>query len=309
MIGIGRGTGLRELRAVWKLLRIRPVLAWGLCGALLGVAIAVHEVGLGLYWEGILIGVLGIILVQGVAAHGINDLVDIEVDRDAPIEKTGRVKVLILGWLSPEQLKALVLASIAGALILSAYLYTRLGWPILVFMGVAVWAPLSYSLPPLRLGWRPFNEFVVALPSITAVTVGAYFVASHGSVSLLSLSLVGGVIHAFLNMSWFVVSRIPDVEADRAHGKVTTVVWLGLNMDRAKKLALLYMGAGYLAEVIVTVSNPLFLVGLVTMPLYLRYILALDPDDSVSAAGVRLKCMRLTSVHAILVSLSFFLLG
>jgi 4-hydroxybenzoate polyprenyltransferase len=220
---------------VSKLFRWRPVTAWGIIGITIAVACAFHS-GLTIDWVNLFYVTGVILLVQGIIAHGVNDLADVEVDRIAPIEETGRSKVLVTGEMTRDKMLALLGSTGLTAFLLVIYLAMRAGPYVFVFAAFAAFAVFGYSCKPLRLGWHPFSELTVVVPTITAMILGVEYVLI-GTVTAPALLL--GSSYGFFNASWFMFSRAQDYEADKEVGKRTTIVSYGLSYTQ--DFAVLYL--------------------------------------------------------------------
>jgi 1,4-dihydroxy-2-naphthoate octaprenyltransferase len=154
---------------------------------------------------------------------------------------------------------------------------------------------VSYSTPPLKLGYRPFNELFVVLPALVGVVVGTDLVMT-GSWSWLAIAV--GWVHAMFCISWFIVSRVPDYEPDKAVDKITSVVYLG--RDNAAMLSAVYATLALVALPFIAEVSVLPIAA--TIPAWvvllngLRKLDAYDPDQ---ASGIRLANMRVTTYHAL----------
>lgn len=210
--------------SLFKLFRWKPVAAWGAVGILIAASCAVSS-GLAVDWLNLLIAAGIVLLIQGIIAHGINDLADEQVDRIAHIEATGRSKLLVSGEMSRSCMVVVISSAAVLSLLLLILLMVRVDCGVLVFAGVAVYAAFGYSEKPLRLGWRPFSELTVVVPVITAMICGVEYVMI-GAVTLTAIYI--GISYGFFNASWFMYSRAQDYEADRVMGKTTTIVKYGL---------------------------------------------------------------------------------
>lgn len=214
-----------KLITLYKLFRFKPTVAWSICGILLGTATAIHEYGLFLNWVYIAIALLPVILMQGFIAHAINDLEDEEVDKKTDMKGTNRFKVLIAGIASRNDLIYIVSAFLGVTTAVVVVLFETFGFPILIFYAVALYAAIGYSLPLLKLGWKPYSEWTVVFPVLVTLVVAVNYVAT-GTFSWLALTI--GILFALFNIIWFLVSRMMDYEPDKAAGKITTFVKLGL---------------------------------------------------------------------------------
>jgi 1,4-dihydroxy-2-naphthoate octaprenyltransferase len=296
-----------RLGALFQLLRIKPVASWGLSAFALGVSVALYEVGvdINLFHGGL--ALLMVVLTQGFVSHGLNDAYDwiTGTDKKSIGKGTGGSRVIPEGKMTVVGTLFVSCLALAGTLGIGWYFIQQYGTPMVVLLGIAVWAPVSYSVPPLKLGYRPFNEMVVALPALVGVVAGTALVLA-GTVSVVAI-LVGWV-HAMFCIGWFVVSRVPDYEPDKRVGKVTSVVHVG--RDNAKLLS-----AGYLAFGLAVVGplavrvSPVFIVSAFAWGLLMVVLSELDPYDAEKASEVRLRMMHLTTGHAIGVAVGLPLAG
>lgn len=215
-----------NLTILQKLFRLKPTVAWSFCGLLLGISVAINEYGFGLNWLYLVVAILPVVLLQGFVAHAVNDLEDEEVDKNTDMKSTNRFKVLISGIASRKDLIIIASAFLIITLYAALFLFIKLGYLILVFYVVGLYAALCYSLPPLKLGWKPYAEWTIVLPVLVTLVVAVNYVAT-GHLSF--LAFVIGILFALFNIVWFLVSRMMDYDADKAAGKITTFVKLGLN--------------------------------------------------------------------------------
>jgi len=213
------------ISSVCRLFRWRPVIAWGVVSIMIAVACAV-ESGRGIDWINLLLVGLTILIIQGIIAHGVNDLADEDVDRIAPIDETGRSKVLVSGEMSRRSMFAITSAAVLAVFLLVILLWMRAGAYTLLFAGIAAYAVFGYSTKPLRLGWRPFSELFVVVPAIVAMICGVEYVLIS---EVTQLAFIMGLSYGFFNASWFMYSRAQDYEADKELGKRTTIVKFGLD--------------------------------------------------------------------------------
>lgn len=290
----------QQLRAVPQLLRLKPVMSWGLSALLLGAAVSYSRVGMDIdVFHGIL-AVFTVLLAQGVVSHGLNDAYDWITGTDMmSIGKgTGGSRVIPEGKMT---VKGTIAVAVAGMVCLGSigiYFASIYGVPMVVLFAIAIWSSVSYSAPPLKLGYRPFNELVVVLPALVGVVVGTELVLT-GDWTVIGVGV--GFMHAMFCISWFIVSRIPDYEPDKSVGKVTSVVFVGRRA--APMLAVLYLVAGFAAMVILA-SEVSFIFGAALLPwaYMVTNIQSLNPYDEEMASVVRLENMHATSANAVLIS-------
>jgi len=222
-----------------KLFRWRPVTAWGIVGIMIAVACAI-ESRLAIDWINLLLVGIAVMIIQGIIAHAVNDLADEEVDRIAPLEETGRSKILVSGEMSRRSLFAIASAAVITVFMIIILLAMRAGPTVYVFAAFACYAVFGYSCKPLKLGWHPFSELTVVVPTIAMLICGVVYVMTSG---FTIIALLVGISYGFFNASWFMYSRAQDYAADKAAGKITTIVHFGL--DSTPELAVMYLFVGF----------------------------------------------------------------
>jgi 1,4-dihydroxy-2-naphthoate octaprenyltransferase len=220
---------MKLLKAVLKLMRFKPVISWTVCGFMLALSVAYHETGALQNSDLLVASFIAVVLIQGVISHAMNDLCDEDVDRNANIDETGRTKVLINGMATRSDLRAFVLSALFISLMVFINVYNRLGYIILLFGFIGLYAAICYNVRPLKLGWRPFSEWTVVYPVITTLVVAVNYIATE-HVSF--LAFIVGTSHAFFNIRWFMDSRMMDIQPDSEHGKITTSVFLRMHNIR-----------------------------------------------------------------------------
>lgn len=226
------------MAGIGKLFRWRPVTAWGVAGVMIAVSCAI-ESELPIDWLNLGVVALIILFVQGIIAHGVNDLADEEVDRIAPIEETGRSKLLVSGEMTRRCMGNIISSACVITILLIILLTVRAGPTVLLFAAFAAYSVFGYSCEPLKLGWRSFSELTIVVPTITVLIMGVvYVMTSHVTI----ITLFVGLSYGFFNASWFMYSRAQDYEADKAMGKRTTIVSLGLDATRGCAAMYLYIG-------------------------------------------------------------------
>lgn len=207
-------------RALYDLARFLPLMSWSGNASFLGVSAAVVTAGFsGVNWGLTILAVLVAIMLQYVA-HPINDIADLYVDRLANIDGTGRRKVLISGLATRDELIRISLVIVLLAALIAAII--SLFRPIALIFGavgfIAVWA---YNAAPARLSYRPFPEIFIAFPANIAMVVGIAYVASG---VITTLSLILGLVQAFMAASMLISYFAMDVQSDFLGGKCSTVV-------------------------------------------------------------------------------------
>ena len=290
----------RRFSALIQLLRIGPVMSWGVSALALGVGVAVARSGTSLSYTNGFLALALVVLAQGFVSHGLNDAYDwlTGTDKESIGKGTGGSRVIPQGKLSVIGTIGVALIALAGVIAIGGYFHQQYGRPILVLLGVAVWSPVAYSVPPLKLGYRPFNELVVVLPALAGVVVGTDLVLVG---SLSPVAAATGVLHALFCISWFIVSRVPDYRPDKRVGKVTSVVYIGRENAGLLAAGYLALGLAVAAALAVTVS-PVYLLAGGGWAWLMLGLSRLDTYDAENASEVRRRNMHSTTAHGILLA-------
>lgn len=185
---------------------------------LLGLSVAIYNVGFqGVNWSLGIAGGLVFVILQYVA-HPLNDMTDCEVDKLAYLELTDRKKVLVSGLMTFKQLGIISGILLMAALILSSYIVITRPYA-MCFFAVGFFAVIAYNF--FKLSYHPFSEWTVVFPVLVSLVAGVAYTAS-GQLSMVAIYV--GMVHALVNIPFFLTSRAMDVGADRAAGKITTLV-------------------------------------------------------------------------------------
>lgn len=192
--------------------------SWSGSGIILGIAVVIHELGLGAVdWGLVVVAAAGVVLVHYVS-HALNDLTDYEIDAKTNIEGTGRHKILLAGDVTRKELTWLSIGLIGLVTALAIYVGTKVPGA-LFFVAVGYWGMFSYNSKPMKLAYKPLNELVVDIPLNMALVIGVAYVASG---KLLLLAAVMGVFQTFMAMSMKVTYAAMDSGTDRKWGKITS---------------------------------------------------------------------------------------
>ncbi|WP_416150766.1 prenyltransferase [Salipaludibacillus sp. HK11] len=185
--------------------------------------------------------------IHGVLTHAFNDYSDYQSGTDdfSPAILSGGSRVIQKGMISLNTLWSLG-KWLAIVLILIALLFAMFAqYKLTVLILIGVWAAASYSLPPLRLSYRPFlGEWLSLFPSILFLGFAGAWI-SLGYIPLWAMQ--NAVINALICLSWVMVHHIPDLEADKqaVPMKQTSVVWFatkfGLYYSRIPALLYLFI--------------------------------------------------------------------
>lgn len=168
------------------------------------------------------------VLLQGLAAHAWNDREDWRTGTDPanPALLSGGSKAVHRGLLGAAHLTWTAAGAVAAAGLIALHFTLHRGAGALLLWLIAVWAAGAYSLPPLRLAYRPLaGEWLCAWPAIVAGAAGTFYLLT-GALTLPVLA--AGAVHGLFCLAWLMQHHLVDVRADLAAdpAKLTTPAWL-----------------------------------------------------------------------------------
>ncbi len=256
---------------------IRPhIVAGGLLGYLLGALLALNS-GAAFNPAHLALG-YAVVLAGDLSTHYSNDYHDVEIDSRSPPKMFGRNKTLVAHpEARPAALGVAIAFTAASLAAAAAMVAIRVSTPTLLLVAAAALAlGWMYSSPPTRLNARGLGEATIAVGTGFAVPAVGYMAAAGALDDAFLLASAPLVLYGFVLS---ICLELPDMEADRGHGKTTLVVALGRR--RAVALTVLATAA---ASVIFTFS-PAGRVGGSTLP----PLLSLAPlAAAISGAAARL---------------------
>jgi 1,4-dihydroxy-2-naphthoate octaprenyltransferase len=301
--------------------RIKPLAAWSIADSVLGAGLALYLSS----WHIVAplpmaMAIIVVILIQWVA-HPLNDILDYDLDRKAPIEETARIKPIVDGRISMNETKWLTRGMLVIILAIMAYLV--LLQPILVLPAAyGVGAMLGYSSSRLRLAYRPFTEFYLGIPINTiSITVISYI----GSGQLSWIAVIVGVVYAFATSSFFLSMMSMDFPTDRTVGKRTTIVsfpwihWCTYYPSIGLAIALVsapffYLTLGVIPALLFIVPSALVFTVLIMWgsqvdELRLRFLKGLVPDPEGRSGTLRLGQLYAATVFGFVLGALFAFMG
>jgi 1,4-dihydroxy-2-naphthoate octaprenyltransferase len=200
--------------------RVKPLAGWSISGSLLGVALAIYLAhGDGLDVIPMILAAIAVILMQYVA-HPMNDIMDYDLDRQAPMSETGRIKPLVDGIITQKETKWLTVSIVLAIIAIISYLI----WlhPVLILpasYGMA--ALVGYNHRSFKLAYKPYSELYLSMP-INAIAVFVLSYIGSGQLSLIAAAV--SISFGFASSSFFVSMMSMDFPTDRKNDKRTTVV-------------------------------------------------------------------------------------
>lgn len=166
-------------------------------------------------------------IIHGVLTHAFNDYTDYHsgTDANSPAILSGGSRVLQQGKISIHTLWLLGKWLAIALLILAVIFAVLAQYKLTILLLIGVWGAGSYSIPPLRLSYRPFlGEWFSLFPSILFLGFAGAWLAL-GYVPLWAMQ--NAVINGLICLAWVMVHHIPDLDADKkaVPVKQTSVVW------------------------------------------------------------------------------------
>lgn len=277
---------LKNLKVGWTLLRFIAVISSSIVTILSSMLPLFLYTSLStgyLFFMFIFLSIVAIVF-HGVLVHLFNDYADFLTGTDAhsPAILSGGSRVIQKKFMRPELVwkigKRLAIALLAVAVFMM--FIGRHELTILIIVGV--WAAVSYSLPPLRLSYRPFlGEWFSLFPAILFLGIAGPWIILE---SIPLWAIQNAVINALVCMGWVMVHHIPDVRADQqaVPKKRTSVVWFveRFGIGFARVPAFLYFFVAGLCAVWVGMERlvaGLIVGGLVFVALAL--VVRMEPED------------------------------
>ncbi|HGG56943.1 MAG TPA: prenyltransferase, partial [Nannocystis exedens] len=178
---------------------------------------------------------LGFVWLVHAGTHYCNEYYDLPADRlnRNPSPWTGGSRVLVNGDLDPKV--SIQTSSVAFALAVALAFCLPSGY-CQALAALIILLSWGYSVPPIRLAWRGFGEAtVIAVLNLGVPLLGCALLLGELPL-LLWLTLLPLVPISFTRM---LIMNMADAESDRAAGKRTLVVKLGMAMSsRVHRLGL-----------------------------------------------------------------------
>jgi 1,4-dihydroxy-2-naphthoate octaprenyltransferase len=182
-----------------------------------------------------------------VAANTFNDYFDWtsgtdEANNDYFLPYSGGSRSVELGLVSERQLFTVASLALLASAALGLALTLRSGLGVAAFGLLGAFFAYFYTAPPLRLAARKgLGELAVGL-SFGPLAVAGTVYALTGTVAL--ADFLAGVPIGLLTVAILWINQFPDLEADKASGKVNLVVVLGRERARWGYVALMLAAFG-----------------------------------------------------------------
>lgn len=217
------------------LLAMRPkTLLAGAVPVMVGIAAAVsNDV---VKWGPSLGALVAAILIQ-IGANFANDLFDFRKGSDTD-DRLGPIRVSRSGLLTSRQIVGGIYVSFGSASLIGVYLVWVGGWPILAIGVLSILAGITYSGGSLAYGYRGLGDLAVFLFFGVFAVNGTYYIQalSFDWLAVWACIPVGALATAILT-----VNNLRDIDTDRATGKVTLAVRMGVLGTQKEYIMLLIL--------------------------------------------------------------------
>ncbi len=279
MINIARA------KAWFMIFRIQAVLVWAVATVVVGSAAAIdpdHPID----WINFFLCVTIASIVQGFPAHIVNEITDWTSGADRPRPgKSGGSKVLMTGLATVTQLRQMFRITTAAAIGLMVWLCWRTSWDIGILFLIGYAVCILYTLPPVRLAYRPFlGEWLGGFAGIVINIVGAYAV-QNGAVDfqILQMALPIGMIYIGIMLLFHYV----DIEGDSQAVPVkrTTIVFLGLRHSQTYILAILVVAALLAAGASLSFPPAAWFAGVAALHVIIQWACNPSSSESIIRSG------------------------
>ncbi|HTY75123.1 MAG TPA: prenyltransferase [Candidatus Nanoarchaeia archaeon] len=223
--------------------------------------------------------VLIAIIINHIALNMTDDYYDFKhaVDQLKPGEQnpyTGGSGTLSSGLIKPRSMFKVFTICYLATVAAGFYLTLTRGLPILALGLIGVFCAVFYTAPPVSFGHHGLGELAMLLNFGTVIGLGAFYVqAQKFTIEAFLATLPLGI----MLFSMIVINEIPDVEEDRAAGKLTLVARYGKKAGAKAYIASWICTCGVIVGSVAMQILPIFtLMALFSLPLVLRSIKTLN---------------------------------
>lgn len=212
------------------ILAARPKTLWAaFAPVLIGTALA-YDAGQ-FHFLSALVAMLGALLIQ-IGTNFANDYYDYIKGSDTK-ERLGPTRATAAGLVKPNSMKKAFILVFIFAAILGSYLIFRAGLPIVIIGGLSILFAIFYTAGPFPLGYNGLGDiFVFSFFGLVAAG-GTYYVQA---LDINAIVIGAGIAPGLFSTAILTVNNLRDVFQDRAAGKKTLAVRLGIRFARAEYL-------------------------------------------------------------------------
>jgi 1,4-dihydroxy-2-naphthoate octaprenyltransferase len=256
-------------------IRILPVLVWAFTAISIGTALAYLETGAFFTWNFFLAMAVAC-LVQAYPTHAANEIVDWLSGTDA--HGFGGSKVVREGLLSIKDLRIIFVGSLIVVIVLASIVIFTIDHRLVWFGAVGIAASLFYSLPPLKLAYRPFvGEWIGGFVGVFVAVTGGYYIQAF---TLSPVVIIAGIALGISDIAIMEMFHTVDYDADKSANpqKRTTIVFLG--SERGQIYVLAHICSAAFLLWILTLYYWQIAVLAITATICIYFYYGYDPADS-----------------------------
>jgi 1,4-dihydroxy-2-naphthoate octaprenyltransferase len=246
---------------------------------------------------------LAALLLQ-IGANIANDVFDFHRGADTAA-RLGPLRVTQAGLLTPAEVRRGMWVVFGLAAILGIYLAAQAGWPVVLMGLAAIAAAIAYTGGPFPLGYHGLGEVFVFIFFGLVAECGTVFVQSKG---LNSLAWWSAIPVGLLIVNILVVNNLRDIETDRAAGKMTLTVRLGVAAGRGEYMICLVIAYAIpLLMVFLGVGQAWLLLAWLSLPAALPLVRSIYKDRGRPLNNTLAGSGRLALLYGLFYSLGLIL--
>jgi 1,4-dihydroxy-2-naphthoate polyprenyltransferase len=247
------------LPQAWVIASRPKTLPAAISPVIVGAALAAAE-GSFVLWP-VLAALLAALLLQ-IGSNLANDYFDALNGADTP-DRIGPTRVTAAGLISPTAMRAGIGIVFGLAALVGLYLIWVAGWPILIIGAAAILAALAYTGGPKPFGYMGLGDLFVFLFFGPVAVCGTYYLQT---LRISTDALIASLAMSALITAILVVNNLRDIENDRAAGKHTLAVRLGIKGTRTEYLLLILVAYAVPLILALASGSPWALASFITLP-------------------------------------------
>ncbi|MBN1218592.1 MAG: 1,4-dihydroxy-2-naphthoate polyprenyltransferase [Anaerolineae bacterium] len=217
---------------IWLLAARPKTLPAAAAPVVVGTAVAINERVFSL-WPA-LAALLGALFIQ-IGTNLANDVFDYKKGADTTA-RLGPMRVTQAGLLTPQEVLVGMWLTFGLAALAGLYLIWVGGWPVVAIGVLSITAGIAYTGGPFPIGYKGLGDLFVFIFFGLVAVCGTYYVQA-GTVG--AMAVWAAVPMGLLATAILVVNNLRDIDTDRAVGKKTLAVRLGVKGTQIEYLLLL----------------------------------------------------------------------
>jgi 1,4-dihydroxy-2-naphthoate octaprenyltransferase len=258
--------------------------------------------------------VLFAVVINHLALNMTDDYYDYKysVDHLKPGEKnpyTGGSGTLSSKQIKPQQMRTAFTICYTITIIIGIYLYTIMGWPILVFGFIGIFCSIFYTMPPIQISHHGLGELTQLINFGTIIGLGSYYTQTQTVTTEAFLATLPLGIMLF---SMITINEIPDYQADKQAGKLTLIA--RYSKKTGVKIYIISWVCTYTLIIIAStlqLITPISLIALTSIPFVYRSIKILKQyyDNPIELAPANLDMIKAHGITGLGLILAYALHG